>query len=238
MRKLFLTAFVLAASLVVASTGLALEKTAMLVTDDGPDGWSAGSQTCNVQYYNTCTGWLWVWGGWSAGDAMGTAFTGCGSNCTLDSGNVYFRTPAPAGYGFTGTAHVYAADANECPTGAPLASQALLPATGFNLLNWNSLSVPNTFCVVWEWGPGGSGTTRAGTDHPAAGPTGPASCGACFPTTRTNHTYYWGTLASPLCPGSALFDGVCDAQFMWDANMLCSVSVEDQSWGAVKNLYR
>ena len=74
MRKYFLTAFVLAASLMVATSGLALEKTAVRMNDTvRPGDWNAGT-SCTVQYYNTCTGWLWVWSGWSPGDVLGTCF--------------------------------------------------------------------------------------------------------------------------------------------------------------------
>ena len=240
MRKLFLTAFVLAASLVVASTGLALEKTAMRVTDDGRDGWAAGTQTCTVQYYNICTGWVWLWSPWGDGDRVGTAFADCGDQCALDSSFMFFRSAAPAGYGFTGTAAVYAVDANECPTGAPIASQALLPVSNWNLVAWGGVAVPDNFIVSYEFAAsqGLPNPMSIGTGHPAAGPTGPQACGACYPTTRVTHSFAWGTAASPVCPGSVFNDGVCNAELMFDAAMSCTVSIEDQSWGAVKNLYR
>ena len=238
MRKFFLTAFVLAASLVVASTGLALEKTAARMTDDSDGGWAAGTQTCTVNYYNTCNGWVWIWSGLSANDRWGVSFDGCGSSCSLDASDTYFWTAAPAGYGFTGTADVNAADANDCP-GAAIASQALLPASGWNTLVWG-VAVPDNFVISVNF-PSDQGIptpVAIPTDHPAAGPTGPAGCGSCYPTTRENHTYYYGTAASPLCPGSSLNDGICDAQWLFNAYLTCTVSVEDQSWGAVKNLYR
>jgi len=239
MRKFFLTAFVLAASLVVASVGFALEKTAAPFNgDDLGGGWAAGTQTCTVAYFNTCTGWVWIWSGWSPGDRVGTAFETCGTNCSLDASDVYFWTGAPVGYGFTGTAAVYAADANSCPTGPAIATQAVLPASGWNLLVWGA-SVPNNFVFLYEFANATlPDPTTFPTEHPAAGPTGPQACGFCYPTTRTNHTFYWGTAGSPLCPGSALNDGVCDAQMFMRAGLSCSVAVEDQSWGAVKNLYR
>jgi hypothetical protein len=245
MRKFFLTAFVLAASLVVASTGLALEKTAMRVTDEGRgDDWAAGSLTCTVQYYNICTGWVWVLSGFPDDDArVGTTFTDCDpdNSCALDSNFMFFVSAAPAGYGFTGTASVYAADANECPTGAPLAQQSLLPVSFWNLLNWGGLPVPNSFVIEYQFAStqGLPNPLAIGADHPAAGPTGPQACGTCYPTSRVNHSYYFGNSTTTLCPGSVLFnDGICDAQLLFDAAMTCVVSVEDQSWGAVKNLYR
>jgi hypothetical protein len=237
MRKLFLTAFVLAASLVVASSGLALEKTAARITDDSRDGWAAGT-TCSVAYYNTCTGWVWIWSGWSPNDRVGVNFDTCGDNCTLESNWWYVWTAAPSGYGFTGTIDVFAADGSGCPSGAPLASQVFLPVSAWNLFSWGSLSVPNSFVVAGTFGPGLANPTAFASDHPAAGPTGPAACGLCYPTTRVNHSYYYGTSGSPLCPGSALNDGICDAQLFLDAQLTCTVAVEQESWGSVKNLYR
>jgi len=76
------------------------------------------------------------------------------------------------------------------------------------------------------------------TDHPAAGPTGPAACGACYPTTRVSHSFYWGNAASPLCPGSALNDGVCDAEFLIEIVATCTDYILPESWAAVKQLYR
>ncbi|MBZ0267963.1 hypothetical protein K8I85_07395, partial [bacterium] len=77
------------------------------------------------------------------------------------------------------------------------------------------------------------------TDHPAAGPTGPQACDLCYPSTRTIHTFRFGNADSPLCPGSPLNDGVCDAEALyWSAQFSCAISVEPTSWGSLKNLYR
>ena len=238
MRKFFQTAFVLAASLVVASTGLALEKTAAPMDADRADGWNAGTSV-SVAYYNICTGWVWVWSGWSPNDVIGVSYEG-GNNCTLNSNWWFFGTGSPAGYGFTGTVNINAADANRCPTGAPLASQSFLPVSGWNVISWGGgVNVgSNDFTVTVEFGAGAANPAAAWTDHPAAGPTGPQACGTCYPNPRDNRTFYYGTAASPLCPGSALNDGICDAQFIQDAQLTCTVSVEASTWGSVKNMYR
>lgn len=239
MRKFFLTAFVLSAMLVLAGSSFALEKTAVRMTDeDLAGGWTAVG-TCSVVYYNTCTGWIWLWGGWSPGDIIGTCYDTCcgtGELTTLDQSVTYFRNIAPAGYGFTGTIAVQTADANMCPTGV-LASAPLLPVLRWNYNNWG-IQVPNRFAVTYEHGPGVANPTRPSTDHPAAGPTGPAACGYCFPTTRVARSFYYGTAASPLCPGSTFNDGVCDSNLLGLVFLNCSVSVEESSWGSVKNLYR
>ena len=237
MRKFFLTAFVLGASLVVASTGLALEKTAVRMADDSRlDGWASG-QTCSVIYYNICTGWIWVWSGWSGNDTMGVCFDACCDGSTLTSNWWYWPDGQPAGYGFTGTIAVETVDAACCPTGL-IAGQVFLPVSGWNLYTWGGVGVPSQFAIRGILGPGAPSPGSIATDHPALGPTGPQACGTCYPTTRANHSFYWGSTASPLCPGSTLNDGICDAQFLLDAQFTCPVSVDETSWGAVKNLYR
>jgi hypothetical protein len=45
-------------------------------------------------------------------------------------------------------------------------------------------------------------------------------------------------VANPICPGSPFNDGICDAQLFWDIDLACAVSVEDTSWGKIKDLYR
>jgi hypothetical protein len=239
MRKYFLTAFVLAASLVFATSGLALEKTAVRMTDDSRAGdWNAGT-TCSVAYYNTCTGWVWIWTGWSPNDVLGVCFDNC---CLPNHGFVtsnwaFVWTAAPSGYGFTGTISVSDADADCCPAGA-IESQVYLPISGWNQYLWNSKISGGSFAVTVQHGPGLGSPLGYSTDHPAAGPTGPQSCGTCFPSPRTAHSFYYGSATTPLCPGSSLNDGVCASEFLWDAQLSCVVSVEEASWGSIKNLYR
>jgi hypothetical protein len=244
MRKFFLTAFVLAATLCLAGSSFALEKTSAKLGDDSrPDGWTAAS-SCYIIYSNTCTGWVWVWSGWGPNDVLGACVQSCCQapdlQTTLDVSWHFVRTGSPAGYGFTGSADVRAADAACCPTGPALASQVFLPATGWNQYLWGT-QVPSSFVVSLTTGPGTLTNPLAlDTDHPAAGPTGPASCGFCFPTNRVSHSFYYGTVSSPLCPGSTLNDGICDAEWRWEFGLSCDtdIAVEESSWGTIKNLYR
>jgi hypothetical protein len=239
MRKYFLTAFVLAASLAFATSGLALEKTAARMTDDTrPGDWNAGT-TCSVAYYNTCTGWVWVWSGWGPNDVIGVCF----DNCCAPAGGVltanwtYVWTAAPSGYGFTGTIAVSDADQNCCPTAAD-ESQTFLPISGWNSYLWNS-KFGGRFVVSVTHGPATGSPLAYASTHPAAGPTGPAACGTCY-LPGVEHSFYYGTAASPLCPGSTLNDGsLCGAEWLWDAQLACQpISVEESSFGSIKNLYR
>lgn len=242
--------FLVVATLAVsclAPTTEALEKTAARFDEDRDD-WGRGTSTCQVLYYNTCQGWVWIWGGWSPGERFGVTFQSCcGTGYGfqyLSAGWVYFWTGSPSGYGFTGSIDVWAADANGCPTGAPLHSQSWLPAGGWNGLDYSgdNLDVTGTdFVITYTTNPSAmvGDPMSITSDHPLAGPTGVPACGTCYPTTRTTHSFYFGTTTSPVCPGSPLNDGLCDVEFFMDIGMLCStVSVEAQTWGGIKQLYR
>lgn len=243
MRKFFLTAFVLSVMLVLATSSFALEKTAVRMTDDNrAGGWSAVG-TCSVKYYNFCTGWLWVWSGWGAGDVLGACFDTCcptSEATTLVTSWHYIFSPGPSGYGFTGTIQVNAATTDCCPTGAPIAQQVWLPAaSGWNAYQWASVVVPPKFIISTTWPGPTNNPTATATDHPAAGPTGPQACGYCYPLNRATHTFYYGPNGT-YCPGAGLNDGICNAELVWDVELYCTnvISVEESSWGSIKNLYR
>jgi hypothetical protein len=234
MRKYFMTAFVLAAMLVFATSGLALEKTTVRADRDTADGWDAGA-SCSVTYANTCTGWLYVWSGWSPGSRFGVIFDPCCQGGALAATQAYFWTGSPSGYGFTGTLAIESV-AGGCPAGV-INSHPILAPAGPVVDLWSAPAGP--VALVYTAGPGVGNPVTFPTDHPAAGPTGPQACGSCFPSTRPIHTFAWGTAATPLCPGSTFNDGICDAEgLLWTAAFNCGVSVEESTWGAVKNLYR
>ena len=231
------TALALSLIAIVPDHVSALEKAAAPF-DGENDAWSAGGASASISYYNICTGWIWVWSGWEDGDRLGLQVDSFGFGCYLLSHFTYFVSAAPSGYGFTGTAGVHTADSNDCPVGT-LATQPFLPITGWNLLTWN-VPTPGSFVLTYDFASaqGLPNPAAIATEHPAAGPTGPAACGTCYPTNRTNHSFYFGTGASPLCPGSPLNDGLCDAQFLWDVQMACPFPVDETSWGQIKGLYR
>jgi hypothetical protein len=236
MRKYFMTAFVLAAMLVFATSGLALEKTSVRANPGDVAGWDAAA-SCSVFYANTCTGWLWVWSGWSPTDEIGVILDPCCPNGSLIATQTRFWTGSPTGYGFTGTLAIKSVVAN-CP-GATINSFAYLPVGGANAVqNWTAPA--GSVALTYTLGTGAGDPLTIPSDHPAVGPTGPQACGFCYPSTRTIHSFYFGNATTSLCPGSTLNDGVCDAELLnWGGLFTgCPVSVEETSWGAVKNLYR
>jgi hypothetical protein len=235
----------LAALLAAPSSGLALEKTAARVRGGDVDGGWRAATSCSVAYYNICTGWVWVWNGWSPGDRFGVTFdTCCGVNAStkVTSLGIYVWTGAPPGYSLTGTLAIYDVDTDRCPTGAPLYSQPWLPPTGYPTiaLPGGGVDIPGTsFAVVFTNSMAPATPLAMTTDHPAVGMTGPQACGTCYPTTRVNHSFYWGTASTAVCPGSPFDDGVCNAELWFDAQMNCTTTaVEPTSWGALKALYR
>jgi hypothetical protein len=240
MRKFFMTAFVLAAAMIFATTGLALEKTAARFDDSRADFWSQ-DYSCSVHYYNYCTGWIWCWSGWSANEMIGTCFAGpcCGPDAvgsTLAVTWLYCCGGSPTGYGFTGSMQIWGADASCNPTGC-LAAQPWLLSGGWNMALWG-ISVPSPFIAAYVYSPNQGDPSAPATDHPAAGPTGPQACGYCYPSPRTTFSFYYGTPTTLLVPGSPLNDGICDSELMFDAGFTCIVGVEESSWGTIKGLYR
>jgi hypothetical protein len=244
-RLRFLAVAAWCLSLAVPTTSSALEKKSVRAPDDGNE-WRGGSTACTVSYYNICTGWLWVWSGFVPEERIGVNFESCCSpplgEAALESTELFWATGAPAGYGFTGTIDLWAADANGCPVGPSLASQPHLPTelTVWATADFSSapVSLPSSFVLTYTFGTGLSNPAAIGSDHPAAGPTGPAACGTCYPNGRTNHSFDYGTPASPTCPGSVFNDGVCNAELMIEANLSCTTSVDESSWGQIKGLYR
>jgi len=241
-----LSAVLLVAFLLLPASAQALEKRAVPFDGDRSDAWHSGG-TCRISYYNICTGWVWCWSGFGDGGRIGTVFETCGDpqSSTVLLQSVHFAClEAPPGYGFTGTIAVYSVDANDCPVGAPIASQPFLPTTSppFQAVAWGAVFVPSQFAIVvtMKDGVGGlANPAQMGTDHPAPGPTGPIACGTCYPINRPNHSYNYGNVNSPICPGSPFNDGVCSAELFWDADVFGEfLATQPSSWGAIKELYR
>jgi hypothetical protein len=238
MRKCFLLA--IAVTLVLASTSLALQKTAVRHADVEREPWGAAT-TCTVAYYNFCTGWAWTWTGWSPNDVIGVCYECC---CTSPNGRAgvtttweWVWTAAPAGYNFTGLIELWCVDGN-CGLCLPWAGQPFYFASGYNSHSWGGIEICCPFAVTVTFGPGSGTPAGMGSDHPAAGPTGPQACGYCYPNPRTCHSYYYGTVTSPLIPGTTLTDGTCCIEWEFDVSLVCGVGVEATSWANVKSLYR
>ena len=235
--------FAWSAWLLAGQSSQALEKKAVRIDEEQLDSWNAGA-TCLIRYFNVCSGWMWCWSGFEEDDRLGLVVDGCcGGNHaqSLLETAVFCCSGSWPNYGYTGTISVHEVDDNDCPIGPPLASQAFLPVQGNMVQHWNNLSVGNRFAVVVTTSNNyGDYPNSAlfGTDHPAAGPSGPIACGACFMPDRPTRSFSFGSESSPICPGAPFFDGVCDAELIWHVLLMCPVAVEHSSWSSIKALYR
>jgi hypothetical protein len=220
-----------------ASSANALEKTLARFPEE--DAWSSTGASCSLAYFNICTGWVWVWSGWDSEERVGVVFDPCCSHAVLEAASVYVLYGAPPGYGFTGVINVQEADAEGCPVGPPLVGAFFLPTHGGWYELRTNLPVQGRFLVSVMCG---ALTAEVGfaSDRPAAGPTGPAACGFCYPVDRPTHSATYGRLGSPLCPGLPLYDGVCNAELLWTASLRCDAAfaLESRSWSSIKGLYK
>lgn len=231
------------AMLLPLTDAVALEKTSVSMLGlEHPDAWQAATNTVTMQYYNVCTGWTWAWSNWQDGEQVGVVaregWLHCAYQLTTWS---LVMSPAPSGYGFTGTMSLHAG--SDC-TSPVLSSQPYLPSHGWNSTSWDvgyALSDPMLLRIEWSAPGGFTNPARLLSDHPAAGATGPQACGTCYPSTRVSHSVHFG-VDGTYCPGIGLSDGVCDVEFLMefaaDLAIDCPVSVQSTTWGAIKALYR
>ncbi|NNE44249.1 MAG: hypothetical protein HKN12_08560 [Gemmatimonadetes bacterium] len=232
---------VLAAALlpVVLAPGVvsALER-ASSILDPNPPEWSTAA-TATIAYYNNCTGWFWTWENLRPGEQFGMVFD-TGNLALIQTTALLTYGTFASGYGFTGTISVTDVDASDVPT-TVRASQPFAPVPfTWTIQTWNMAPPESRAALRVTWPPTPTGPTdiHLVTDHPALGPTGPTACGTCYPTTRTAHSYRWGTAAAPLVPGDPFFDGSCDAELVWEITVTQTSPTDQRSWGAVKALYR
>lgn len=239
MRGIPSIAFAASALLAAAFPAAALERTSVRADVLEHESWSAG-QSCTVHYYNDCTGWVWVWSGWSPGEELGTVFHTCCNQAVLQLTNYLTFDAVLSGWGSTGTIELFDVQGSECPTGPPIARQGWLPppADGWHTVTWN-VPVPQDFLLRVRWSAATGATLRTGlaSDHPHSGPTGPQACGTCFPSDRAVRSFYYGKNGE-YCPGITLNDGTCDIEWLFEAALSCPVPTEGKSWGRIKGLYQ
>ncbi|MCA9751855.1 MAG: hypothetical protein KC591_06665 [Gemmatimonadetes bacterium] len=223
---------------VSASPLFALERARELALDLSAESPWVGSETCVVQYYNLCTGWFWFWES-QDGYRSGTVFEACHPGCEVVSATAYFIDHGQSGRGYTALIGLYAVDENDCPQEPPLASMAYIQQQGWNTFQFAGVPTPTRFALM---------ATHANSvygheigfisDHPAAGPTGPPACGTCFPADRVTHSYDWGSVNSPACPGERIADAMCPAEFVLNVQLSCASTVSESSWSRIRSMFR
>ncbi|MEZ5066000.1 MAG: hypothetical protein R3B81_14800 [bacterium] len=230
------------ACLVFSVSGLpafGLERTRELALDSPSESPWTEAVTCALQYYNYCTGWSWFWAA-EDGDRTGTVFEACHSDCEVLSASALFVNSSQYGRGFMSLLGLYAVDENDCPQEPPLASMYYVQSGGWHTFDFGGVAVPPRFAIM---------TTHTNyhypgidvgfvSDHPAAGPTGPPACGTCFPSDRVGHSYFWGNVDSPGCPGTLIEDTACPAEFLVNVQLSCASAVPQSSWSRLRSMFR
>jgi hypothetical protein len=237
MHKPCLVVLVVAAVLAASVAG-ALEKAAVRATDVERGDWDV-SYTITVAYYNYCTGWIWLWAGWSPNDVIGVCYT-CPLpewDCAACVTRVLVYTAAPPGYGFTGSVDLWDTDSGCCPV-SYIVGQPFYFYSGWNTHAWGWTELGQKVVMTVTFGPAPGTPSRMASDHPAHGPTGPQACGFCYSIPRTCHSYYFGTATSPYCPGVSMSDGICCVEWVWEFGFCNPIDLQPSSWGNIKALYR
>jgi hypothetical protein len=247
MRKMLLAAAVCMLAVSVAGNGFALDraKTLTQIGDESRDPSPWGSTDyCTLSYYNTCTGWIYVWGGWSVSDVVGVAFdpASCppkADECaTLLGAWFYFRNTYPT-YGYTAA--------------VGCATQGSVPS---HLGAVTYLSDPQEWIERWNWvdlanchvGGGGVAIIHFTATGPLSMATEalPLSCGGgskiCQTCPQPANSYYYGSLATGNFSGSSFYAGVYNpsaTDILMDIVVACvgPTAVESSSWGNLKAMY-
>ncbi|MEZ5066001.1 MAG: hypothetical protein R3B81_14805 [bacterium] len=217
---------------------LALERAGEAVLDLSTESPWVGTETCELRYYNFCTGWFWIWDA-QDGDRSGTVFEACHPGCEVVSAMAWFPDQAQHGRGYTALIGLYAVDDEDCPQEPPLASMVYFQQLGWQTFHFGGVPVPPRFALMATHANSYYGRQIGFfSDHPAAGPTGPIACGSCYPSNRVGHSYIWGNVASPACPGELIEDAVCPAEFLLSVQLSCTSEVTEDSWSRIRSMFR
>ncbi|MEZ5066002.1 MAG: hypothetical protein R3B81_14810 [bacterium] len=227
------------AILVSFSPALALERAREFVLDPSIESPWIGSETCEVRYFNICTGWVWYWAA-QDGDRSGTVFETCHPGCEVVTARAYFIDRGQTGRGYTALLGLYAVDENDCPQEPPLASVAYIQIEGWQMFQFGGVPTPSRFALMATHASPIYWDNAIGfvSDHPGAGPTGPVACGTCYPADRVTHSYDWGNRSTPVCPGELIESPVCPAEFLLDVQLSCTSAVSENSWSRVRSMFR
>jgi hypothetical protein len=248
MRRVLLAAAVGITVLAMAGSGMALERTKTLaqVGDVDRDAAPWGSvDFCTLSYYNYCSGWVYVWSGWSPSDVIGIEIhtAECGPKAlecrTLAAAWIYMVDSYPT-YGFTAAGgcarwgdqpgHLgevtYLEDPHEWYTGWNLVDMANchIGEDGYTIVHWVNAGPMATYTDA-----------RPLNCNPGDGSP------PCMTCPQPWRSWYFGTLdyqfsGSPFYAGYYFPTG---NDLFWDIIVSCigPTAVQPSSWGNIKAIY-
>jgi hypothetical protein len=187
----------------------------------------------NYRWYNLCSGYIWIYNGFTSGEGVGVRFGGTEHPCVKPQNRVkrgiyYFRNVVPD---YSQTVDLYLdADCNQdgCPDFVIAKQLNYDPGLRWNCVNYGAC-IPCDGVVLRQVHDGGILPTFA-TDGPFKSD--------CDPAHSPSHSYYYSGA------DCSLWDGLStdhDDFLMWlivDSDPTCVTVTGATSWGAIKGLYR
>jgi hypothetical protein len=207
-----------------------------------PHGMGGARAFCSIVYYNLCSGWLWTYSGFVAGDQAGVMFdlpTDCSGS--IDPVFIthfwwYWRYTTP-GWGYTITYDLYKLDANLCKNGAPQGTLAAQDPTE----RWNYYIIPGqvyyspqiALTATYDKG----GLPRFVTENNNMSYQAPGACPGY--SVGPIHTFFWGGTTTQYCPPQYFADNYGAVDCLMDAGIeVMEGGTEPSSWSKVKTLFR
>ena len=232
----------LAAALIALAAGSASALEHAVSPPHREDLWRSSSSEVTVSYYNLCNGWVWTWPGDYHRRGFGVTFAKP-EETNIIEGLWTFHVDAAPGWGFEGTLYLLELDSAGTPDPTPITWIPYYPVTGWSYLALDAPVTGDVFAYAYVRRNRPDLFTGLTTDHPAAGPTGSAGCGVCYPPDRESRSRLLDPPVSGNWPGSPLNDGVCDAELVWEAVFgvgptSATQGIETRTWGRLKALYR
>ncbi len=222
-----------------------INKPSESVRDSGlerPAG-SAGAGSCSIIYYNFCSQWIHIIGGFADEEEAGVIFdlvNDCGKlqgeHCVNTRSFWYWRFTVPT-RAFNVSYKLFEVDANGCKVGPPLGTLANQdPAERWNLLP--GLGSTTGDRVVLIGSPDNGTLPRFATDNNEANAVGGPNCAGIGPGIGSS-VFYGGPLTTLYCPPLEFTDDLGPTNLIVDAKFVCASSAtENSSWGDVKSLFR
>ena len=211
------------------------------LTPHGSQGGGAGS--CSLIYYDICSGWIWIYSGWGAGDQIGVAFdlpAGCGKlageHCCNTGLWWYWRYTAP-GYGFSVSYGLYNTDATLCLAGQTGGFAGLDPTERWNFTAGLGCVTSDVATITATWDKGT--LPYAATDNNVSNSVGGPACAGVPINPPTSFAYYIAAGPTTYCPPAYFADALGPIEFLMDAGFVCGgTATEEASWGEIKSLFQ
>ncbi len=206
----------------------------------------AATAACTIVYYNACSGWAWLFGGFNRGDQIGVVYDlaeDCGmqngDTWTMDGGFWYWRYTTPSRNFFGVYYDLYNVDGQGCLTGASIGTSAPYdPVERWNFIpSLGSVSSPDVaVTATWTLGT----LPYAATDDNIANAAGGPACAGVGVGTGSSVRYGNTDQGTVYCPPVPFSDALGPTNLLvvtfWSQEV--PTATEASSWSDIKSLFR